>query len=73
MKVHRSYNHKIMRWTQQAIDCFNRGCVCAGCPVYEYYFKETGRKCRMKAAVIESVRLFGAPPNRHEDENGNIL
>ena len=67
MSTRRSYNHKIHRWTNQAIDCYNRGCVCKGCPVYELYFKNSGRKCKMKAAVIESVRLFGIP----KEEEGN--
>ena len=45
-------------WTQGAIDCYNRGCVCKGCITFEI----VGYKCHMKAAVFELVKKFGAPP-----------
>jgi len=61
MSRHRSYNITINRWTDTAIDCYNRGCVCEGCRIYEEYFRGTKQKCQMKRAVLESVRLFGAP------------
>lgn len=66
MKRRRNYNLTISRWTATAIDCYNRGCICEGCPIYEEIFKGTGNKCRMKQTVIESVRLFGAP--KEEDK-----
>lgn len=49
------------RWTQAAKDCYERGCVCEGCFFNDFF---SGYKCRMKASVIELVRLFGAPPKR---------
>ena len=61
MGEHRNYHITVRRWTESAIDCYKRGCVCEGCPIYEQYFKGSKRRCQMKAAVIESVRLFGAP------------
>lgn len=61
-----NYKYKIQRWTQSAIDCYQRGCICEGCPIYELIFKNRGYKCQMKAAVIESVRIFGAPPTTEE-------
>lgn len=44
-------------WTQQAIECYERGCNCDGC-----YIKEVlETRCVMKAAVIELVRRYGKP------------
>ena len=60
-KTLKRWKKQIKRWTATAIDCYNRGCICEGCPIYEEIFKGTGNKCRMKQTVIESVRLFGAP------------
>ena len=45
-------------WTQAAVDCYERGCICKGCPIAEVI--ET--KCQMKYVVIENVRIIGAPP-----------
>lgn len=53
------YNYDIRRWTKGAIECYMRGCVCEGCPVYEQIFKYYPRGCQMKAAVIATVRKFG--------------
>lgn len=47
----------LRRWTQSARDCYFRGCICSGCPIYEIL--ET--KCRMKQTVLELVRKFGKP------------
>ena len=49
----------IHRWTQSAKECYIRGCVCKGCPIYELYFKHSNENCRMKNAVLESVRKLG--------------
>lgn len=53
--------YQIKHWTQSAIDCYKRECVCEGCPVYELVFKPAKRKCMMKAAVIATVRKLGVP------------
>lgn len=45
-------------WTQTARDCYERGCDCRGCLIKE----QMENPCRMKAAVFELVRKFGAPP-----------
>lgn len=47
-------------WTRSAIECYERGCVCSGCLVYE----QIGKDCHMKASVIELVRKFGKPPKK---------
>ena len=56
---------KIVRvdfWTEGAIDCYLRGCVCSeSCITY----RTLGRKCNMKACVLESVRTLGLP-SRHK-------
>lgn len=61
MGEHRSYHIAVKRWTDLAKACYKRGCVCNGCPINEQYFKNSKKKCQMKNAVLESVRLFGAP------------
>ena len=48
-----------LRWSESAIDCYNRGCVCQGCPTKEIL--ET--KCTMKKTVIDLVSKIGIPPN----------
>ena len=50
----------VRRWTISAIECFKRGCVCVGC-FYDEFFKNSHHKCRMKEAVLESVRRLGRP------------
>lgn len=50
-------------WTRTAQECYERGCVCEGCLVYE----QIGKDCRMKAAVLELVRKFGKPPKKNKN------
>ena len=45
-------------WTEQAVECYERGCICneeCSC------FRILGRKCNMKACVLESVKTLGTP------------
>lgn len=49
---------KPRRWTQGALDCFSIGCQCRYCPIKVLLGR---RKCEMKGAVVELVRLFGKP------------
>ena len=56
---------KFRRWTIQAKKCYERGCVCTGCEVYEVL----GRNCRMKASVLELVRVLGKPPKEKIKES----
>jgi hypothetical protein len=58
-KLHRS------KWTQTAIECYQRGCRCNGC-FYENYF--TKGKCQMKYTVLELVRQLGAPNKMAQNE-----
>ena len=55
------------RWSESAIMCYKRGCVCNGC-FYEEFFRNSGTKvkCQMKAAVIELMRTIGKPPETNE-------
>ncbi len=48
-------------WTKATKMCYMRGCVCRGCEFSELQFEG---KCQVKAAVLESVRLFGSPFER---------
>lgn len=51
-------NYREYHWTEQAIYCYKRGCICDGC-----FIKETiETPCRMKRSVLEIVRLHGKPP-----------
>lgn len=47
-------------WTIDAINCYNRGCICIGCQIKEMMI-ESLYKCQMKASVLELVRIFGIP------------
>ena len=44
-------------WTQSARECYEIGCRCNNCLLYIIL----GKKCRMKQAVFELVRKYGAP------------
>lgn len=52
---------KPQKWNYTTKMCYERGCVCRGC---ECARLGLGSKCHVKAAVLESVRLFGAPFER---------
>lgn len=55
--------NNLLRWTRQAVECYERGCVCEGCSIK----KETSIKnCKMKACVLELAKKFGKP----ESEEG---
>ena len=54
---------KPLGWNPTTKMCYERGCVCRGC---ENSTLDFGGKCHVKAAVLESVRLFGAPFERVE-------
>ena len=55
-------NASVRRWTNIAIDCYSRGCVCNGC-FYHTFFKDSPQRCQMKSTVLELVRVLGTPPN----------
>lgn len=71
------YDYSIRRWTTLAKECYMRGCICSGevfngvdgqlpktftpCPIYKLYFKNQKQKCKMKLAVIATVRKLGIP------------
>lgn len=51
--------NRYIRWTQGAIECYRRGCVCNGCITGQILKSAT---CRMKITVRELVKRFGPPP-----------
>lgn len=61
-------NQRCIQWTQIAKECYNRGCVCRGCPMSKL---ET--RCRMKGSVIELVRKLGAPQDKIKKIDERIL
>lgn len=50
----------LRRWSESAIECYNRGCSCNGCPIQNII---TSGKCQMKISVLKLVKKFGAPKN----------
>ena len=50
----------VRRWTNTALECYKRGCVCDGC-FYKDFFNGSAQKCQMKASVVELVRVLGKP------------
>ena len=50
----------VRRWTNTALECYKRGCVCEGC-FYTDFFNGTSHRCQMKASVLELVRVLGKP------------
>ena len=50
------------RWTELSLMCYERGCVCVGCEFSKGFSDDS--KCQVKAAVLESVKVFGAPYER---------
>ncbi|MDD3149290.1 MAG: hypothetical protein PHV68_00500 [Candidatus Gastranaerophilales bacterium] len=50
----------VRRWTQTALECYKRGCVCSGC-FYREFFAASRQRCHMKATVLELVRTIGTP------------
>ena len=52
---------KPQSWNNTTKMCYERGCICRGC---EYSELVLDNKCQVKAAVLESVRLFGSPFDR---------
>lgn len=46
-----------LHWTDTAIECYQNGCRCSECLLYEVM----GDKCKMKQTVIELVRTIGIP------------
>lgn len=45
------------RWTDGAVECYSRGCVCDGC-IMRDIFKWS---CQMKKTVSNLVKYHGAP------------
>lgn len=53
-------------WTPSAVACYERGCVCRGCPIYQII----NEQCRMKQAVLGLGEQYGKP-NRKLLDNDN--
>ena len=57
------------RWTDTAIECYLRGCICEGC-LMKYFFDNAAEekykpKCQMKRAVIQLVKNYGSPSEEY--------
>lgn len=50
------------QWTQTALECRERNCICEGCMMNEFCSKFEYPP--MKAKVLELVRLYGEPKRR---------
>ena len=53
------------KWTEEAINCYKRGCNCSICPIKNFI---TSQKCQMKRVVIELVKVYGAPNKKAQEE-----
>lgn len=52
----------VRRWTNTALECYKRGCVCEGCFYADFFnSSNSSQKCQMKASVLELVRVLGKP------------
>jgi len=47
-------------WTNTAVDCYKRNCICTGC-LFENYFTDKKQKCQMKIVVNKLIKEFGKP------------
>ena len=45
------------RWSEGAIECYKRNCVCFNCPTHDLI----GDQCKMKYAVLQLVKNYGLP------------
>lgn len=57
----RTYPGEIRRWNKTLAECYMRGCVCKGCPIYENIFAHNKMACQCKHYVIAAVCKFGVP------------
>lgn len=48
-----------LHWTESAIECYERGYDCFGCPTQKLL--ESG-KCQMKDSVLKLIAIKGLPP-----------
>ena len=53
-----SFSEPILKWTQQAIDCYNRNCRCTGCFINE----KLETPCQMKVIIPKIFAKCGKPP-----------
>ncbi|MDD3238241.1 MAG: hypothetical protein PHV37_09120 [Candidatus Gastranaerophilales bacterium] len=53
------------KWTSAAVQCYQIGCICKNCDMYEII----GDKCSMKDSVVELVKKIGIP-GEDNVENG---
>lgn len=51
-------NEHAANWTQGAIECYERGYDCVGCPTQQLL----SDKCRMKESVLNLIQTIGLPP-----------
>jgi len=63
----------VRRWTKSALECYMRGCICNGCPIYETYCRLGGWTCQMKTAVLALVVKFGIPKELRKSKKDNLL
>jgi hypothetical protein len=52
----------VVRWTKEAVKCYELGANCAVCSINKLYFQEPGRRCMMNFSMRELIRVLGMPP-----------
>lgn len=56
----RTYRH----WSTGAIECYERNCVCKGCPTFDLI----GKQCKMKQSVLSLIRNVGLPDTEKKQQ-----
>lgn len=50
------------KWTETTKKCYQRGCVCTGCPTFALVKRLSSiNRCLVKVAVIELITAYGKP------------
>ena len=53
----KSYGGRELHWSESAIACYKRGCICEGCDIPH----PTEDKCMMKSVVLDLSRRIESP------------
>lgn len=53
----KSYGGRELHWSESAIECYKRGCICEGCDIPH----PTEDKCMMKSVVLDLSRRIESP------------
>lgn len=55
------FRESVRVWNSTARDCYDIGCDCSRCELYELYFKHYKDGCHMKEFVQFLIKKIGTP------------